>query len=58
MPKSDSTAGDLAQEILDLLAARYGRARVAWVDDVPELDDSIRVEDDNGFTHYVHVELG
>jgi hypothetical protein len=53
MAKSDSTAGDLAQVIFDRLVILYGRDSVSW----EKSDDTIAVEDENGFHHFVKVEL-
>lgn len=56
MPKSDSSAGDLAQEILGFLAKRYGADAARWTIVMDEFD-VLYVEDENDVAMFVRVEL-
>lgn len=53
MPKSDSSAGDLAQVILDALEEKY-HGNVEWIEGE---HDTIGVTDENGVQMFVKVEL-
>jgi hypothetical protein len=54
MARSNSSAGDLAQVVLNKLAVLYGQDSVRWIDGE---DDTIGVEDENDVLLVVKVEM-